>query len=52
MGNVLLVFAEKTSADVLWRVRISKVIEDANRINERAVRSTIRRSLATLPEAS
>jgi len=52
MGNVLLVFAEKTSTDVLWRVRISKVIEDANRINERAVRSAIRRGLSTLPEAS
>lgn len=52
MGNLLLVFVDKTSRDVLWRVRISKVIDDANRVNERALRAAIRQGLATLPDAS
>lgn len=51
-GNLVLVFVEKTSTELLWRVRISKLIEDANRINERAVRAAVRQGLATLPEAS
>ena len=52
MGNLLLVFVEKSTYDVLWRVRISKVIDDANRVNERALRTAIRQGLGTLPEAS
>ena len=51
MGNLLLVFVEPTATELLWRVRISKVIEDANRINEQAVRRAVRQGLATLPEA-
>ena len=51
LGNVVIVFVDRASTDLLWRVRISKVIEDANRINERAVRTAIRQGLSTLPEA-
>lgn len=51
MGNLLLVFVEPGATEVLWRVRISKVIEDANRINEQAVRRAVRQGLAALPEA-
>lgn len=51
MGNLLLVFVEPGATELLWRVRISKVVEDANRINEKAVRRAIRQGLATLPEA-
>lgn len=51
MGNLLLVFVEPTATELLWRVRISKVIEDANRMNEQAVRRAVRQGLATLPEA-
>jgi hypothetical protein len=51
MGNLLLVFVEPTATQLLWRVRISKVIEDANRVNEKAVRRAVRQGLATLPEA-
>ena len=51
MGNLLLVFVEPAATELLWRVRISKVIEDANRVNEKAVRRAVRQGLATLPEA-
>lgn len=51
MGNLLLVFVEPGATELLWRVRISKVVEDANSIDEKAVRSAVRQGLATLPEA-
>lgn len=50
-GNLLLVFVESDGLDVLWQVSISVLIEDANRVNERAVRSAIRKGLSTLPRA-
>jgi len=51
MGNLLLVFVEPAATELLWRVRISKVVEDANSVNEKAVRRAVRQGLATLPEA-
>jgi hypothetical protein len=52
-GNLLLVFVDADPQDlsVLWQVGISTVIEDANRVNERAVRRAIRQGLSTLPAA-
>ncbi|MEE4277179.1 MAG: DUF4136 domain-containing protein [Halieaceae bacterium] len=51
MGNILLVFVERGATNALWRVRISKVMEDANRVNEGAVRRAVREGLSTLPPA-
>jgi hypothetical protein len=51
MGNLLVVFVEPADSAVLWRVRISKVMEDANRVNENAVRRAVREGFSTLPEA-
>lgn len=52
MGNLMLVFVDAGSTDVLWRVQISSPIEDANRVDQSAVRDAIRQGLLTLPEAS
>lgn len=51
-GNIVLVFVERETADLLWRVQISALIEDANRVDEDNVRSAVRKGLSTLPEAS
>jgi hypothetical protein len=51
MGNLLVVFVDPADAAVLWRVRISKVMEDANRVNENAVVRAVREGFATLPTA-
>ena len=51
MGNVLIAFVDPGATEVLWQVRVRKVIEDANRISERAVRRAIRQGLSTLPPA-
>lgn len=51
MGNLLVVFVDPRASEVVWRVTISKVIEDANKISERAVRRAVRQGLATLPDA-
>lgn len=50
-GNLLLVFLDAKTIDPLWQVRISSVIEDANRVNERALGNAVRQGLATVPEA-
>jgi hypothetical protein len=51
MGNLLLVFVDPRASEVLWRVTISKVIEDANQISENAVHRAVRQGLSTLPAA-
>jgi len=51
MGNLLVAFVDPDATEILWRVRISKVIEDANKVNEGAVRRAIRRGLASVPKA-
>jgi hypothetical protein len=51
MGNLLVVFVDPAASAVLWRVRISKVVEDANRVDENAVRRAVREGFATLPAA-
>ena len=49
VGILLVVFVDPRQSEVLWRVRISKVIEDANKISESAVRRAVRQGLSTLP---
>jgi hypothetical protein len=52
MGNIALVFLNSSNKDVLWKVTVSSVIEDANRVDKSAVSKAMRQSLSTLPEAS
>ncbi len=52
MGNLMLLFVDPRASEVLWRVTISKVVEDVNQINEGAVRRAVRQGLSTLPNAS
>ena len=49
MGNLLIAFVDPDATKILWRVRISKVMEDANKVNESAVRRAVRQGLSTLP---
>ncbi len=51
-GDILLVFLDATSSDVLWRVEITMVVEDANRVDTDDVERAVRQGLATLPPAS
>jgi len=46
-----LVFLDADSVEVLWRVQISMVVEDANRIDHDAVRGAVRKAIAGLPTA-
>jgi hypothetical protein len=46
-----LVFLDAASVEVLWRVQISMVVEDANRIDHDAVRGAVRKAIAGLPVA-
>jgi hypothetical protein len=46
-----LVFLDAASVEVLWRVQISMVVEDANRIDHDAVRGAVRKAIAGLPAA-
>lgn len=51
-GNLVLVFVDTGSKEVLWKVQISALVEDANRVDKDAVRDAIRQGLSTLPEAT
>lgn len=51
MGNLLIAFVDPRATEILWRVSISKVVEDTNKINETSVRRAVRRGLSTLPPA-
>ncbi|WP_439108086.1 DUF4136 domain-containing protein [Congregibacter sp.] len=50
-GNLMIVFLDNATTDLLWQVRVSSLIQDANKVDEGAVRKTIRQGLSTLPEA-
>ena len=47
-SDIRIVFIDAASSDVLWRVAISMVVEDANRIDERGVKQAVREGLAPL----
>ncbi len=51
MGNLMVVFVDPAATEVLWRVSISKIMEDANSVSESAVRRAVREGLSTLPSA-
>jgi hypothetical protein len=46
-----LVFLDAETVEVLWRVQISMVVEDTNRIDHDAVRRAVRKAIAGLPAA-
>lgn len=48
-GNIVLLFFDAKSTEVLWRVQMSIVVEDANRIDEAEVMNAVRAGLARLP---
>lgn len=50
-GNIAIVFVERGSADLLWKVQISTLIEDANRVDTSRLRDGIRQGLSTVPAA-
>lgn len=51
-GDIMLVFVDAKTAAILWRVQMSMVVEDANRIEESEVRKALRQGLANLPPAT
>lgn len=50
-GNIMLVFVDKSTAQPVWQVRISSLITDANKVDERAVRRAVGQGLSHLPAA-
>jgi hypothetical protein len=51
MGNIALVFLNKGNQDLLWKVLVSSIMEDANRVDAKALGSAMRKGLSTLPKA-
>jgi hypothetical protein len=45
------VFLDNKTTDLLWQVRVSSLIQDANKVDTGAVRQAIRQGLSTLPAA-
>ncbi len=50
-GEMKLMFLDAASSEVLWRVDMSIVVEDANRIDHDKVRAAVRKGIAALPPA-
>lgn len=50
-GNMMLVFVDAESMQPLWRVEMTMVVHDTNRVDEADVQRAVRRGLATLPPA-
>ncbi|TCO75095.1 DUF4136 domain-containing protein [Chromatocurvus halotolerans] len=48
-GDMQLVFFDAATNDVLWRVQISIVVEDANRIDHDEVRNAVGKGVSALP---
>lgn len=48
-GDMQLVFFDAVTNEVLWRVQISIVVEDANRIDHDEVRNAVRKGVSVLP---
>lgn len=51
-SGIQLLFIDASSNDVLWRVEITMVVEDANRIDEDQVKEAVRQGLLSLPDAT
>lgn len=50
-GEIMLVFVDAETTRVLWRVQMTMVVEDANRVDEADVRNAVRQGLSALPSA-
>jgi hypothetical protein len=50
-ANIAIILFDGASEDAVWNVRISKIIEDRNRVNSDLARRAIRQGLRTLPDA-
>jgi hypothetical protein len=50
-GEMQLVFVDARTVEVLWRVQISFVVDDSNRVDQDAVRKAVRKGVAELPPA-
>jgi hypothetical protein len=50
-GEITLVFFDAASRAVLWRVAITMIVHDANRVDPDEVRRAVAKGLATLPPA-
>jgi hypothetical protein len=48
-GDIQVIFFDAKTSEVLWRVQISIVVEDSNRIDHDEVRDAVRKALADLP---
>jgi hypothetical protein len=51
-GKIMLVFVDASTIDLLWRVQMSIVVQDANRIDADEVRRAVRQGLSVLPPVS
>ncbi|KGE04062.1 DUF4136 domain-containing protein [Pseudohaliea rubra] len=50
-ANIGIILFDAAAQEAVWNVRISKIIEDRNRVNADVARRAIRQGLRTLPEA-
>lgn len=50
-ANIAIILFDAVAEDAVWNVRISKIIEDRNRVNTDLARRAIRQGLRTLPDA-
>jgi len=54
-SNVILTFKERNGGEELWRASISQIVEDANKVDNQAIVSTItqsmERALSSVPKA-
>lgn len=50
-GNMMLVFVDVETMEPLWRVQMSFVVQDTNRVDEAEVRRAIRKGVGVLPPA-
>lgn len=51
MGRVALVFLERDTQTPIWKVLVSSLVENANRVDPKAVDRAMRKGLSTLPAA-
>ena len=50
-GEIQIIFLDAQSSNVLWRVGITMVVEDANRIDEDQVQRAVKQGLESVPVA-
>jgi hypothetical protein len=51
-GEIMLVFIDATTSAVLWRVAITMVVHDTNRVDPNEVKRAVAKGLTALPPAS